>query len=194
MDVMMQESISRIPLQVIYSKRKSIGMEIHTDGSVIVRAPERMTKKELNSFLERHWKWILEKRAVMQQRERNRQEASDQGKERFPVYETLSAAQKRQIKEKIAQRVEKYSAVMHVQVNRITVRNQKTRWGSCSSKGNVNFNYRLAYLPQELLDYVVIHELAHRKYMNHSKEFWFEVEKFCPDYRSCKKSLRELYS
>ena len=66
----------------------------------------------------------------------------------------------------------------------------KTRWGSCSSKGNLNFNYQLYYMPEELMDYVVIHELAHRRYMNHSEQFWAEVEKYCPDYRSRRNSLR----
>ena len=74
----------------------------------------------------------------------------------------------------------------------ITIRNQKRRWGSCSSKGNLNFNYRLHYLPQELMDYVVVHELAHRLEMNHSARFWNIVGQYDPKYREHQKQLTEI--
>ena len=79
---------------------------------------------------------------------------------------------------------------MGVTYGRITIRNQKTRWGSCSAKGNLNFNCLLMLVPEDVRDYVVIHELAHRKYMNHSKNFWHEVESFMPDYNEKRKWLR----
>ena len=107
-----------------------------------------------------------------------------------PVGE-LSRDELEKIKKKIESRVNAYKKVMGVTIGWITIRNQKTRWGSCSSKGNLNFNYQLYYLPDELLDYVVIHELAHRRYMDHSKEFWAEVEKYCPDYRERRQQLKK---
>ena len=91
----------------------------------------------------------------------------------------------------IPQRVAYYAEKMGVTYGRITIRNQKTRWGSCSSKGNLNFNCMLMLAPREVLDYVVIHELCHRKEMNHSKRFWKEVEKVMPDYEVHKKWLKD---
>ena len=93
------------------------------------------------------------------------------------------------IKEKFTTRVQYYCNIMGVSVNRISIKDQKTRWGSCSSKGNVNFNYKLYYMPQALMDYVIVHELSHRKYMNHSDLFWNEVGKYCPEYRMYRKEL-----
>lgn len=97
---------------------------------------------------------------------------------------------KRQIRRLVEQRVFFYSELMGISYGRISMRNQKTRWGSCSSDGNLNFNCRLLYVPLELLDYVVVHELAHRRYMNHSPEFWREVERYMPDYRERRASLK----
>lgn len=75
-------------------------------------------------------------------------------------------------------------------VNRITIRNQKTRWGSCSSKGNLNFNWRLVMAPAEILDYVVVHELCHLLYLNHSRQFWQAVGGILPDYQKRRNWLK----
>lgn len=80
---------------------------------------------------------------------------------------------------------------MGVTYGRITIREQKTRWGSCSSKGNLNFNWRLIFAPEYVLDYVVVHELAHRKEMNHSKAFYAVIESVLPDYQTAKKWLKD---
>lgn len=103
----------------------------------------------------------------------------------------LSSRERKKIREKFLERVEHYAAIMGVSYGRICIKNQKTRWGSCSSKGNLNFNYYLYYLDAKLLDYVVVHELAHLKVMNHSFAFWKEVERHFPDYKACRKKLRE---
>ena len=125
-------------VQVIRSNRKTIGLEVRADESVILRAPA------VDEISDVEWKSILGE---------------------------------------FTERVNHFCKIMDVTVGRITIRNQKTRWGSCSSKGNVNFNYQLYYMPRELMDYVIIHELSHRRHMNHSAEFWQEVEKYCKTYR-----------
>ena len=91
----------------------------------------------------------------------------------------------------LERKVEAFRKQMRVSVNRIVIKEQKTRWGSCSSKGNLNFNWKLILMPERILDYVVVHELAHRKQMNHSPVFWKEVETVLPDYRERRQWLRE---
>ena len=151
-------------IQVIKSRRRTIGIEVHADGKVIVRTPLRMSSAEINRFIEEHDDWIRQKLDFVRQKSDNRHGTGAPGIE---------------------------CDIMNVSVGRITIRNQKTRWGSCSYKGNVNFNYQLYYMPQKLMDYVIVHELSHRRYMNHSAEFWAEVEKYCPEYRTYRKQLKE---
>ena len=174
----------KLKISVLRSGRRTIGLEVKLEGSVYVRIPYRMSDRELLSFVKEHEEWILKKyRETKVPDQRHNISA--------PAITELTAADKRNIMEKIVEKVEYYCKLMNVQVGRITIRNQKTRWGSCSSKGNVNFNYLLYYLPEELLNYIVVHELAHRRHMNHSLQFWEEVEKYCPDYKNCRKKLKE---
>ena len=84
-----------------------------------------------------------------------------------------------------------YAQMLGVKVNRITIKSQKTRWGSCSSKGNINYNWKIILMPEIVSDYIVVHELCHLKQMNHSKEFWMEVERIIPDYLQRKEWLRK---
>ena len=91
----------------------------------------------------------------------------------------------------IPPKVDYYAAIIGVSYGRISIRNQTSRWGSCSSKGNLNFNCKLMLLDDELIDYVVVHELCHRLQMNHSPAFWAEVERIIPDYRLRRKRLKE---
>lgn len=174
-----------IRVSVIRSARKSLGLEVRDANTVLARSPTRVSDRELKAFVENHRSWILEKTEVMAEREENRKSTP------APPPELLSKTDRMKIQLKIGKRVRHYCETMGVTVGYVTVKNQKTRWGSCSAKGNVNFNYQLAFLPDELLDYVVIHELAHRRHMNHSRAFWAEVEKYCPDYLERREQLKE---
>lgn len=107
-----------------------------------------------------------------------------------PVSKTtrsINAALTRFLRQEIAQYITEhchlFSQQMNIVFNKITFRNQSTRWGSCSSQGNLNFNEKLIHAPPAVINYVIIHELAHRKHMNHSPQFWRLVEQFDPNYR-----------
>ena len=179
------DGLGEIRISVIRSARKSLGLEVRDANTVLARIPTRVSDRELKAFVENHRSWILEKTEVMAEREEKRKSTP------APPPELLSKTDRMKIQLKIGKRVRHYCEAMGVTVGYVTVKNQKTRWGSCSAKGNVNFNYQLAFLPDELLDYVVIHELAHRRHMNHSRAFWAEVEKYCPDYLERREQLKE---
>lgn len=91
----------------------------------------------------------------------------------------------------IVERIDYFNQIYKCPIRRIAIRNQKTRWGSCSRKGNLNFNFKMMFLPQYLIDYIVVHELCHLTHMNHSKKFWELVAKVIPDYSARKNELRK---
>ncbi|SHO44627.1 M48 family metallopeptidase [Anaerocolumna xylanovorans] len=105
--------------------------------------------------------------------------------------ECITGWYRKYAKETLQRKASYYSVKMQTDYKRITVREQRTRWGSCSSKGNLNFNWKLIMMPEMVIDYVVVHELAHRKYMNHSPSFWKEVEKVLPDYKERRSWLKK---
>ena len=165
-------------LTIIRSNRKTISMRITGPDTVEIRAPRRMPQAQIDDFIERHQAW-LEKRIA-----RIPQPAS-------PFTEEGIRALADKALQVIPDRVRHYAALIGVSYGRITIRNQKSKWGSCSAKGNLNFNCLLMLCPSEVLDYVVIHELCHRKEMNHSPKFWAEVEKYVPDHKTQRKWLKD---
>lgn len=101
-------------------------------------------------------------------------------------------AYKNRALELVLQKIAQFNLVYGFNINKITIKNQKTRWGSCSKKGNLNFNYKIALLPQRLCDYVILHELCHLGQFNHSKKFWDLVAKTMPDYKNIRKEFKKI--
>ena len=171
---------------VIRSNRKTVAIQVNSDLSVTVRAPYSASEKDIEEILKKKEAWIS--RHI---------EKIKKTKERFEAEPTEKLTREKVIAlaeealKVIPERVEYFAKVIGVTYGKITIRNQKTRWGSCSSKGNLNFNCLLMLAPPEVLDYVVVHVLCHRKHMNHSKAFWLEVEKVLPDYKEARKWLKE---
>ena len=171
---------------IIRSNRKTVAIQVNSDLSVTVRAPRSVSEKDIEEILKKKEAWISKHIEKMKKT-----------KERFEAEPTEKLTREKVIAlaeealKVIPARVEYFARVIGVTYGKITIRNQKTRWGSCSSKGNLNFNCLLMLAPPEVLDYVVVHELCHRKQMNHSKAFWSEVEKVLPDYKEARKWLKE---
>ena len=162
-------------------RRKSIRFSIENDGKLYCFAPVSLSDGEIIKIIASH------KRALTGMIN------SAEEKRKLP---SLSSEDVRRLADEalsvIPPLVEKYARIMGVTYGRITIRNQKTRWGSCSSKGNLNFNCFLMLCDAELIEYVVVHELAHRKEMNHSPAFWAEVGKIIPDFKERKKRLKAV--
>ena len=165
--------------KVIRSDRKTIAIQIEPDGTVNVRCPKRMEMTEVRRFVDSKSAWI----------EKHLANCSSQIQEKYTERELK--ALREQARVLVTQRVQHYAPLVGVSYNQITIRTQHTRWGSCSSKGNLNFNCLLALVPREVLDYVVVHELCHRKEMNHSDRFWNEVARIIPDYKSRQQWLKD---
>lgn len=173
-------------ITLIRSRRKSLAIEITPELQVVVRAPARMPVREINAFVQEKDDWIRAHLQQMAEKKRLREQYREQALSKEELQELATQAMKL-----ISQKVHYYAQIIGVTYGRITIRNQRTRWGSCSGKGNLNFNCLLLLMPEEVLDYVVVHELCHRKEMNHSARFWEEVEKILPDYRQRRKWLKD---
>lgn len=170
--------------EIIYSNRRSIAIQITRDCRVTVRAPKGCSPSFIDRFVREKEAWIrkhLDDALARQKQASSHPPLSREKRERY-----IQLA-----RDIFTQKTAYYARIMNVTYGRISIREQKTRWGSCSSKGNLNFNWRLILAPESVLDYVVVHELAHRREMNHSKAFYAVVESVLPDYRVSRKWLRD---
>ena len=173
-------------IAVIKSSRRTMSMEVRPDGSILVRAPFRASAEEIGNFVCSHKSWVEKQRIRMRKRADEIRLA-----EQNPLSPEDIRLLADQALRELPPRIAAYAGQMGVTYGRVTIRNQKTRWGSCSSKGNLNFNCLLMLTPREVQDYVIVHELSHRKEMNHSPKYWAVVEEVLPDYKKRRNWLRE---
>ena len=177
-----------LPVTVIRSRRRTLSLEIRPDCTVVVRAPLRCSEAEIRRFISEKEGWLL--RHLEKMRNALQNPASGEALPPPLTREELEALAEQAMKD-LPERCAHFAPLIGVRYGRITIRNQKTRWGSCSARGNLNFNCLLMLAPPEVQDYVVVHELCHRKEMNHSNRFWAEVQRILPDYKERRKWLKE---
>ena len=168
-------------VQVIRSRRSTVSLEIRRDLRVVLRVPLGMPEAEIRRILSQRAGWIEEHLARAAARQGP---ASQLSPEELRDLKARAAAD-------LAARTARFAPRVGVDYGRITVRSQVSRWGSCSAKGSLSFNCLLMLCPPEVRDYVVVHELCHRRQMNHAPAFWAEVERVLPDYRTARRWLRQ---
>ena len=167
---------------VVYSSRKTLSLQVKADGQVIVRAPYRTSKREIERFVSGNADWIKRALERVEKRRENLPE--------YPESEKEIAKLKALAKQVIPPKVEYYSALLGVKPERVSINRAKTRFGSCSAKNTLNFSCYLMLFDEKAIDYVVVHELCHIKEKNHSPRFYALVESVMPDYKQREKKLK----
>ncbi len=173
-------------IKVIRSNRKTMVIEINKNAEVIVRAPFRASTVDIERFIVNNQDWILK-----HVKKRLEEIYEKESKPKISLSDSDIQRLAKDALQYIPERVRYFAPIVGVTYGRITIRNQKTRWGSCSQKGNLNFNCLLMLTPTDVIDYVVVHELCHRLEMNHSPRFWAEVERVMPNYKELRKWLQD---
>ncbi len=168
-----------VAYRIMYKDIKHLYMRLKEDY-IEISCSKLWSKKEIEAFIIKHQRRVLAQLQTPKRYYLLGKEVSFADDELY----------KKALLETIFPIIEKYESVMSVQASKISFRFNKTRWGSCSSKNSITFNYYLAKLPIELIEYVVVHELAHIRHKNHSKAFWEEVAKYMPEFEQRRKSLR----
>lgn len=168
-------------IKIVKEKRKTLQIKVNEDLSVVVKAPKGLSNEFIHSYIRSHEKWI--NKAVKEQEERNNSIVR------------LSDDEKRYYINKANDRfpsiLDYYSKLMNIDYKDLKIKGLKSKWGSCNRDGNIILNYKLAMTNDDVIKYVVIHELAHRKYMNHSKKFYSFIEKYMPNYKESIQYLKK---
>lgn len=170
----------KISYSVKRKRTKGIRLTVSCDGQVKVTAPYLLGNNLIEKFVFEKSKWILSKLDYFKKKKYVFLKSGIFKKNKDLAYGIVK------------ERVDALNRFYGFKYGRITIRNQKSRWASCSKKGNLNFSYKLAFLPPEVRDYIIVHELCHLKEFNHSFGFWKLVSQSIPDYIARRKSLKRI--
>ena len=171
-----------VEYELVRSKRKTLAVQVTREGRVIVRAPLRLAKYRIERFVAEHTDWIVRALADQQSRRAAHPEPD----------EAKQAELIRRAKIELPPKVQHYAKLMNLYPTGLKITSARTRFGSCSGKNSICFSWRLMDYPEPAIDYVVVHELAHRRHMDHSKTFWQEVETYYPNYKECRRTLNDI--
>jgi len=209
-----------LPDQIIRSKRKTLSISINENAELIVRAPNRISDQKIQDFINEKENWITKNQSIVKVRakdtakdknmllylgtlfplktDNDAKKISFNGEEfladlqsKEKTNESLKTWYKNKFKEVAVPRLFYFAKKHNLQVNQVRIKEQRTLWGSCSSRNNINLNFLLIMAPLKVIDYVIIHELVHIIHKNHSVNFWNAVEEIMPNYKEAKHWLKE---
>ncbi len=168
--------------EIIYSKRRTLALEVTPDARLIVRAPKKADKSLIAAFIEAKKPWILKKK---QQMARRMEEMPEELAKPRPEIDKDKAASV------IKERLDHFSSKMGLSYDLFRLSGARKRWGTCSRRADIRINWRLAYAQEDILDYVIVHELSHIKEKNHSRNFWALVAQILPDHKARRRWLKD---
>lgn len=177
--------IEGVEFEIIRSKRKTFAIQIYSNDHATIRAPLHATRSEIEQIARQKSNWI--KKSIIKVNQIQNASSALPPISDDDIKKLTSAAL-----EYIPSRVEYFASVIGIpEYGKISIRRQRTRWGSCSSSKNLNFNCLLMLMPNDIIDYVIVHELCHINEMNHSPKFWNDVAKFVPNYKEKVRWMRQ---
>lgn len=185
--LIMQKEITLQNRTVSYTLRRSkrarsMRLAVHVDGAIVVTAPYGVGEERVSRFIEEKSSWLLSKIEYFKQ---------FKGKTFLKHSRSEYLKHKEKALRLAQERVEHFSKIYKFKYKSISIKNQKTRWGSCSRYGNLNFNCKIALLPEHLADYIIVHEVCHLRELNHSQRFWNLVAKTLPNHQALRLELRK---
>jgi predicted metal-dependent hydrolase len=165
-------------------KASRMRLSVYPGGAITVTVPVGMRFSLMERFMKMKSRWILSKIKIMEKKNFN------------PFFQRYSKKEYLKLKPEalglVKTKIKEFNEIYKFEFNKISIRNSRSRWGSCSSKKKLSFNYKIIFLPEKLQDYVIIHELCHTKELNHSNRFWGLVAQIIPDYKKMRKEIRNI--